>query len=124
MDTGFATGAFTSRRRAAARTPRRSGQEDRHHGDDEDDGSRAVFHQHDEAFIGLLMSRIIIAVSGRVGHFIMLCHRSLRLRLDLLPWNYRNPTGRATAMGALFTSCVCERLAGLRRPVVPDPAGE
>src|SRR5512141_401663 len=78
IDTGFATGAISSRRRAAARSPRRSGQEDRHHGDDEDDGGGAVFHQHDEAFIGLLVRRIIVAVSGRVGHFVMLCHRCPR----------------------------------------------
>src|SRR6267142_3917825 len=55
-----------------------SGQENRHHGEDEDDGGGAVFHQHDEALIGLLMGRIIVTISGRVGHFVMLCHRSLR----------------------------------------------
>src|SRR5712671_4538375 len=46
-----------------------SGQENRHHGKDEDDGSAAVFHQLDEALIGLFMGRIIVAVSRRVGHF-------------------------------------------------------
>src|SRR5882672_4244931 len=55
-----------------------SGQENRHHGEDEDDGGGAVFHQHDKAFIGLLMRRIIVAVGGRVGHFIMLSHRCPR----------------------------------------------
>src|SRR5229473_3480262 len=55
-----------------------SGQENRHHGEDEDDGAGAVFHQLDEALIGLLVGRIIVAVSGRVGHFVMLCHRSPR----------------------------------------------
>src|ERR1700687_320567 len=55
-----------------------SGQENRHHGEDEDDGGGAVFHQLDEALIGLLMSLIIVAVSGRVRHFVMLCHRSPR----------------------------------------------
>src|SRR3981081_3673577 len=69
-----------SRRRVAARPARRSGQENRHHGDDEDDGGGAVFHQHDKALIGLLMGRIIVAVSGRVGHFVMLFHRCLRSR--------------------------------------------
>src|SRR5258708_37741735 len=42
----------------------------------------------------------------------------------VLRWNYRNPRERATATGLLCTSCDCERLAGHRRPVVPDPAGE
>src|ERR1700759_5100028 len=78
IGTGFITGAISSRRRAAARSPQRSGQEDRHHGHDEDDGCGAVFHQHDEALIGLLMRRIIVAVGGRVGHFVMLCHCCLR----------------------------------------------
>src|SRR5580693_7229329 len=54
-----------------------SGQENRHHGKDENDGGGAVFHQHDKALISLLMGQIIVAVSGRVGHFVMLCHRSL-----------------------------------------------
>src|SRR5882724_4267878 len=58
------------------RPVRRSGQENRHQGHDQDDGAGAVFHQHDEPFIGLLMGRIIVAVRGRVGHFVMLCHRS------------------------------------------------
>src|SRR6476620_2942688 len=53
-----------------------SGEENRHHGEDEDDRGGAVFHQLDEAFISLLMRRIIVAVSGRVCHFAMLCHRS------------------------------------------------
>src|ERR1700744_5895290 len=46
-----------------------SGQEDRHHGDDEDDGRGAVLHQLDEAFIGLFVGYIIVAVGGRVGDF-------------------------------------------------------
>src|SRR5664279_1585742 len=72
IDTGLRPERFLkSRRRAAARSPQRSGQEEPHHGDDEDDGESAVFHQHDEALIGLLMGRIIVAVGGRVGHFVM-----------------------------------------------------
>src|SRR6266852_419014 len=79
MDTGFATGmraVLPIAPPGGGATDDRSGQENRHHGDDEDDGGGAVFHQHDEAFVGLLMGRIIVAVSGRVGHFVMLCHRS------------------------------------------------
>src|SRR5476649_223445 len=78
-DTGFATGIRGIQAIAPPRCgaiSNRSGQKDRHHGDDEDHGTGAVFHQHDETFIGLLMGRIIVAVSGRVGHFVMLCHRS------------------------------------------------
>src|SRR6185295_19338437 len=37
----------------------RSGQEDRHHGDDEDHRGRAVLHQHDETFVGLLMRFVV-----------------------------------------------------------------
>src|SRR3979490_2602173 len=73
-----------------------SGQENRHHGDDEDDGGSAVFHQHDEAFVGLLMGRIIVAVSVRVGHFVMLCHRSPRSMLASrvqLPQSVRESNG-------------------------------
>src|SRR3981081_4476422 len=81
-----------------------SGQENRHHGDDEDDGGGAVFHQHDEALIGLLMGRIIVAVSGRVGHFVMLYHRSLRSICasgEELPQSQREGNGG----GPLCTSC-------------------
>src|SRR5882672_6727765 len=39
-----------------------SGQENAHHGNDEDDGSGAVFHQHDETLIGLLMRFVVVAV--------------------------------------------------------------
>src|SRR6266436_2180629 len=42
----------------------------------------------------------------------------------VLRWNYRNPRERATATGLLCTSCDCEGLAGRRRPIVPDPAGQ
>src|SRR5829696_10247352 len=52
-----------------------SGQEIAHQGDDEHHGGRAIFDQHDEPFIGLLMGHIVVAVSGRVGHFVMVCHR-------------------------------------------------
>src|SRR5277367_1250051 len=79
-DTGLATTNAGSRRalsqnRASLwRREQASGQEDRHHGDDEDDGGGAILHQLDEAFIGLLMGHVIVAVSGRVGHFAMVCH--------------------------------------------------
>src|SRR5713101_2466628 len=69
---------FSSRAAYGGATGEASGQENRHQGEDEDDGRGAVFHQLDEALIGLLMGRIIVAVSGRVSHFVMLCHRSLR----------------------------------------------
>src|ERR1700687_1951157 len=81
MDTGFATGVrafFCIAPPGGDASGDASGQENRHHGEDEDDGGEAVFHQHDEALIGLLMGRIIVAVSGRCGRFVMLCHRSLR----------------------------------------------
>src|SRR5882757_2728469 len=54
---------FFSNRAACRGASQTSGQENRHHGEDEDDRGGAVFHQLDEALIGLLMSLIIIAVS-------------------------------------------------------------
>src|SRR5947199_7321979 len=60
-------------------TEDRSGQEDRHHGEDKDNSSAAIFHQHDEPFIGLLVGGIIVAVGRRVGHFIVLRHPCLRV---------------------------------------------
>src|ERR1700710_2054218 len=60
-----------SARRMAAR-PNGLGQEKRHHGNDEDDAAGAVLHQLDEAFIGLLMRGVVVAVGGRVSHFVML----------------------------------------------------
>src|SRR5215203_118033 len=76
-----------------------SGQEIAHQGDDEHDGGRAVFDQHDEPFIGLLMGRIVVAVSGRVGHFVMVCHRYPQSKSAFLACNYRKAFGRATAPG-------------------------
>src|SRR6195256_2931777 len=99
-----------------------SGQENRHHGDDEDDGGGAVFHQHDEALIGLLMGRIIVAVSGRVGHFVMLCHRSLRSICasgEELPQSQQEGNG-----GGPFVHQLRHLLRRFGRPIVPDPAGE
>src|SRR6266446_9611821 len=80
MDTGFATGmrAIFPNRAACRGASQTSGQENRHQGEDDGDGAGAVFHQLDEALIGLLMRLIIIAVGGRVRHFVMLCHRSPR----------------------------------------------
>src|SRR6266852_441190 len=92
-----------------------SGQENRHHGEDEDDGGGAVFHQLDEALIGLLMGRIIVAVSGRVGHFVMLCHRSPRSMLASrvqLPQSVRESNG-----GGRF-------VVHQRRPYLSDSAGQ
>src|SRR6201999_3777708 len=57
-------------RREAARS-NGLGQENRHQGNDQNDAAGAVLHQLDEAFIGLLMRGIIVAVSGRVSHFVM-----------------------------------------------------
>src|SRR3984885_11876244 len=54
---------------------KQSGQKNCHHGNDEDHGGGAVFHQHYEALLGLLVSLVIVAVGGRVGDFVMLCHR-------------------------------------------------
>src|SRR3981081_2756400 len=99
MDTGFATGMGAVLPMAppgGGANGRRAGQENLHHGDDEDDGGSAVFHQHDEAFVGLLMGRIIVAVSVRVGHFVMLCHRSPRSMLASrvqLPQSVRESNG-------------------------------
>src|SRR5258708_30153665 len=63
-----------ARRRAEAG----SGQENRHHRHDEDHGGAAVFHQLDEAFIGLLVRGIIVAVGGGVGNFVVVRHQSLQ----------------------------------------------
>src|SRR5829696_4526445 len=76
-----------------------SGQEIAHQGDDEHHGGRAVFDQHDEPFIGLLMGHIVVAVSGRVGHFVMVCHRYPQSKSAFLACNYRKAFGRATAPG-------------------------
>src|SRR6266851_2579915 len=66
MDTGFATGVGAFLKIAppgGGASGDASGQENRHHGEDEDDGAGAVFHQLDEALLGLLVGRIIVAVS-------------------------------------------------------------
>src|SRR6266850_1940189 len=126
MDTGFATGinaVFLSAAGTGGAAGYQSGQEKAHQTNDYDDADGAVFHQHDEAFVGLLMGRIIVAVSGRVGHFVMLCHRCPR-ECPLLACNYRNPTARATAMLRVVRRLSTFLLAGLTRPIVPDPAGE
>src|SRR5258706_3074461 len=65
---------FYSRAGDSGATGEASGQENRHHGEDEDDRGGAVFYQLEEALIGLLMSLIIIAVIGRVRHFVRLWH--------------------------------------------------
>src|SRR6201988_3826957 len=83
-----ARGQIFAPRRKTQRGVDGSGQENRHHGDDEDDGGRAVLHQHDETFIGLLMRFVVVAVGGGVGHFAMVCHwspqsvKSLFVRAD------------------------------------------
>src|SRR3954452_21956750 len=74
-----------------------SGQEIAHQGDDEHHSGGAVFDQHDEPFIGLLMGHIIVAVSGRVGHFVMVCHRCPQSKCLFLACNYRKAFGRTTA---------------------------
>src|SRR5215204_1416870 len=76
-----------------------SGQEITHQCDDNHHGGRAVFDQHDEPFIGLLMGRIVVAVSGRVGHFVMVCHRYPQSKSAFLACNYRKAFERATAPG-------------------------
>src|SRR3981081_1088543 len=94
----LATAISLRRPQAGGATGDESGQENRHHGDDEDDGGGAVLHQHDEALIGLLVGRIIVAVSGRVGHFVMLCHRSPRSMFGAgveLPQSIRKGNGAA-----------------------------
>src|SRR5713226_6230309 len=76
LDTGFATGMraiFKIAPPTSGAAGAASGQEEIHHEEDDGDGDGAVFHQHDETFIGLLMGRIIVAVSGRIGDFVMLC---------------------------------------------------
>jgi len=55
-----------------------SSQKNRHHGEDKDNAGGAEFHELDETLIGLLMVNVVVAVSGRVGHFAMFCHRSPR----------------------------------------------
>src|SRR5207253_4361798 len=46
--------------------------EDRNH------GAGAVFHELDEAFIGLLVRGVVVALGGRVSHFTMVSHRFLQ----------------------------------------------
>src|ERR1700722_16627046 len=53
---------------------RKSDEENRHQNEDYDHGRGAVLHQLDEALIGLLMGRVIVAVGRRVSHFAMVCH--------------------------------------------------
>src|SRR6266850_6433524 len=124
MDTGFATGinaVFLSAAGTGGAAGYQSGQEKAHQTNDYDDADGAVFHQHDEAFVGLLMGRIIVAVSGRVGHFVMLCHRSPRSMLASrvqLPQSVRESNGG----GRFVVHERCPLLAGFRRPVVPYPA--
>src|SRR3954454_7361434 len=65
-------------RREAARLVTASGQENRHQGNDQDDAAGAVLHQLDEAFIGLLVRGVIVAVGGGIGNLIMLGHQSLQ----------------------------------------------
>src|SRR5918994_3047609 len=74
-----------------------SGQEVAHQGDDDHDGGGAVFDQHDEPFIGLLMGLVVVGVSGRVCHFVMVCHRYPQSKSAFLACNYRKAFGRATA---------------------------
>src|SRR6201995_3019467 len=66
-----------SARRQAARS-NGLGQENRHQGNDQNDAAGAVLHQLDEPFIGLLMRGVVVAVSGGIGHFVMLSHQSLQ----------------------------------------------
>src|SRR2546428_9481572 len=103
MDTGFATGmrAIFSNRAACPGASQTSGQENRHQGEDDGDGAGAVFHQLDEALIGLLMRLIIIAVGGRVRHFVMLCHRSPRSMFasrEELPQSWWEGNGGSTLL--------------------------
>src|SRR5689334_16927247 len=86
---------FSGHRRRGGAAGDASGQEVAHQGDDQYDASGAVFDQHDEPFIGLLMGRIIVAVRGRVSHFAMVCHRYPQSILDLA-CKYRKAPGRAT----------------------------
>src|ERR1700682_4094607 len=81
-----------------------SGEEEAHQGDDDDDGGSAVFHQHDETFIGLLMGRIIVAIRGRVGHFVMLCHSVSPIKVRNLASKYRKVVGRATPSEPVSTT--------------------
>src|SRR6188472_2847938 len=76
-----------------------SGEEVAHQGDNDHDGDGAVFDQHDETFIGLLMGHVVVAVSGRVGHFVMVCHRYPQSKSAFLACNYRKAFERATAPG-------------------------
>src|SRR5664279_305735 len=57
------------RARPRARQATHSGEEYSHHYDDEGDGGAAVFDQVDEAEIGRLVRRVIVAVGGRVCDF-------------------------------------------------------
>src|SRR5256884_1978267 len=88
---------FSGHRRGGGAGSNASGQEVAHQGDDDHDGGRAVFDQHDEPFIGLLMGHIVVAVSGRVRHFVMVCHRYPQSKSAFLACNYRKALGRATA---------------------------
>src|SRR3984885_13062457 len=105
----------TARRMTARSTG--LGQEKRHQGNDQDDAAGAVLHQLDEAFIGLLMRGVIVAVSGGGGNFVMLTHQSLQRGLQQSPWNQPNRDGRATAAGGLSVDW-CPLFARLGRPIV------
>src|SRR5258705_4896330 len=93
---------FSGYRRGGGAGSDASGQEVAHQSNDDHHGGRAVFDQHDEPFIGLLMGLVVIAVSGRVGHFVMVCHRYPQSKSAFLACNYRKAFGRATAYAPHF----------------------
>src|SRR3954462_3449171 len=66
-----------STRRTAARS-NGLGEEKRHQGNDQNVAAGTVLHQLDEAFIGLLMRGVIVAIGGGIGNLIMLGHQSLQ----------------------------------------------
>src|SRR3954470_5013866 len=58
-----------STRRTAARS-NGLGEEKRHQGNDQNDAAGTVLHQLNKTFIGLLMRGVVVAVGGRVSHFV------------------------------------------------------
>src|SRR4051812_10768218 len=108
-----------SARREAARS-NGLGQENRHQGNDQNDAAGAVLHQLDEAFIGLLVRGVVVAVRGSVGNFVMLSHKSLqRVSSNCLGIN---PIGMGEQRRPPGCPAAFPLVARLGRPIIPDPA--
>src|SRR4051794_21483906 len=110
-------------RREAARLVTASGQENRHQGNDQNDTAGAVLHQLDEAFIGLLMRGVIVAVGGGVGNFVMLSHQSLQRVLQAIALELTQSGWESNGSGAVV-SRLRLLFPKVGWPIIPDPAGQ